>query len=116
MDKIFKALQFATIKHQNQFRKQPRVPYIIHPITVAKVSFFLSIVIIILHFLSCLLVHFFLKILVDSGIEDKDIICGALLHDTVEDTDTTLEEIESFLPSFLLFFPPSFDFGSFHLF
>lgn len=52
----------------------------------------------------------------DSGIEDKDIICGALLHDTVEDTDTTLEEIESFLPSFLLFFPPSFDFGSFHLF
>ena len=30
----------------------------------------------------------------EGGITDADVIIGALLHDTVEDTDTTLDEIE----------------------
>jgi guanosine-3',5'-bis(diphosphate) 3'-pyrophosphohydrolase len=30
----------------------------------------------------------------EAGITDIEVICGALLHDTVEDTDTTPEELE----------------------
>jgi guanosine-3',5'-bis(diphosphate) 3'-pyrophosphohydrolase len=30
----------------------------------------------------------------EGGIRDKDVLQAAILHDTVEDTDTTLEEIE----------------------
>jgi guanosine-3',5'-bis(diphosphate) 3'-pyrophosphohydrolase len=30
----------------------------------------------------------------EGGIRDKDVLLAAILHDTVEDTDTTFEEIE----------------------
>ena len=30
----------------------------------------------------------------EAGITDIEVICGALLHDTVEDTDTTPEKLE----------------------
>lgn len=30
----------------------------------------------------------------EGGVKDKDVLQAAILHDTVEDTDTTLEEIE----------------------
>ena len=30
-----------------------------------------------------------------AGVEDVEVIQGAILHDTVEDTDTTLDEIEA---------------------
>ena len=30
-----------------------------------------------------------------AGIDDVEVIIGAILHDTVEDTDTTLDEIET---------------------
>ena len=30
-----------------------------------------------------------------AGVEDVDVLQGAILHDTVEDTDTTLDEIEA---------------------
>jgi (p)ppGpp synthase/HD superfamily hydrolase len=30
----------------------------------------------------------------EGGIRDKDVLLAAILHDTVEDTDTTSEEIE----------------------
>ena len=68
---IMKCANFAAIKHANQRRKDAmETPYINHPIGVAF-------------------------ILTDlGGVTDCDVIQAALLHDTVEDTDTTFEEIE----------------------
>ncbi|RZF39063.1 hypothetical protein LSTR_LSTR006600 [Laodelphax striatellus] len=61
---------FAAEKHKTQRRKNvDKTPYINHPIGVAN-------------------------ILSEAGISDVNILCAALLHDTVEDTDTTLEELE----------------------
>jgi GTP diphosphokinase / guanosine-3',5'-bis(diphosphate) 3'-diphosphatase len=66
----FKALTFAAYKHRFQFRKGSKpVPYINHPIAVAN-------------------------LLVNVGnIRDPETIVAALLHDTVEDTETTLREL-----------------------
>jgi guanosine-3',5'-bis(diphosphate) 3'-pyrophosphohydrolase len=69
---ILSALEFAAHKHRDQRRKDVEAsPYINHPIALANV-----------------LVN-------EAGITDVDTICAALLHDTVEDTDTTPEELES---------------------
>ena len=68
---VFKALAFAAKKHRDQRRKDPAAsPYINHPIALAEI-------------LSC-----------EADIIDADIICSALLHDTVEDTETTQKELE----------------------
>ncbi|MGC8868354.1 MAG: RelA/SpoT family protein [Sulfurihydrogenibium sp.] len=64
---IFKAIDFVIEKHKNQFRKSGE-PYYIHPIEVAK-------------------------ILADLKMDKASIIAG-LLHDIVEDTDATLQDIE----------------------
>ncbi len=68
---ITKALAFAADKHKNQRRKDAEAsPYINHPVGLANV-------------------------LANEGhITDINIICGALLHDTVEDTETTHEELQ----------------------
>ncbi len=63
---IEKAFEYAKKKHCNQFRKSGE-PYIIHPLEV-------SIILAELH----------------AG---PNTICAGLLHDVVEDTDTTLEEV-----------------------
>eukprot|EP00026_Physarum_polycephalum_P014121 Phypoly_transcript_14597.p1 GENE.Phypoly_transcript_14597~~Phypoly_transcript_14597.p1 ORF type:complete len:210 (+),score=34.85 Phypoly_transcript_14597:99-728(+) len=68
---LLRALNFAAFKHRAQVRKDStRTPYINHPIGVAY-------------------------ILAEEGkVDDIVVLQAALLHDTVEDTDTTLEEIE----------------------
>ena len=63
------ALKFATEKHKGQFRKGTDRPYITHPTLVAK-------------------------LLDDAGCSDSVVIAG-LLHDTIEDTDTTYDEIKT---------------------
>ena len=67
---ILKAAHFAAQKHNRQRRKDKEVsPYINHPISVAK-------------------------IISDIGnIEDPEVLAAALLHDTLEDTDTTVKEL-----------------------
>jgi len=68
---LLKALAFAAHKHKDQRRKDVDAsPYINHPINLASI-----------------LVN-------EAHISDIDVICGALLHDTVEDTATTPEELE----------------------
>ncbi|KDR22143.1 HD domain-containing protein 3 [Zootermopsis nevadensis] len=69
---IIKCINFAAIKHKNQRRKDPeKTPYINHPIGVAR-------------------------ILTEEGnVRDVEVIQAALLHDTVEDTDTSFDEIEA---------------------
>ncbi len=66
-NKIFKAYTFAAEKHKNQKRKSGE-SYIIHPLHVAY-------------------------ILASWGL-DTQTICAALLHDVVEDTNATYEDIE----------------------
>ena len=67
---IIKAATFAADKHRNQRRKGAgNMPYINHPLGVAN-------------YITSL-----------GGVTDANIICAALLHDTVEDTDTTYDEL-----------------------
>ena len=67
---IVKALAFAAHKHRDQRRKDSGAsPYINHPISLAD-----------------LLYH-------KGGVDDVVVIVGALLHDTIEDTDTTPAEL-----------------------
>ena len=69
---LLKALSFAAYKHKDQRRKDVDAsPYINHPIALAD-------------------------ILCNEGhVTDIKTICGALLHDTVEDTATTPDELEA---------------------
>ena len=66
--KIKKAYEFANIAHGDQ-RRVSGVPFILHPTSVA-----------------C--------ILADMGM-DTDSVVAALLHDTVEDTNVTLDDVEA---------------------
>ena len=68
---ILKAALFAANKHSNQRRKDREAsPYINHPLQVANIIFEIG------------------------GVDDPEILTSALLHDTLEDTSTTPEEIE----------------------
>jgi len=73
IEMIRKAVNYCIKKHWNQRRKVGGSFYFWHPIRVA----------------SC--VNDFLEYI---GIKDSDVIVAALLHDVVEDTDTSFEEIE----------------------
>ncbi|XP_011877427.1 PREDICTED: guanosine-3',5'-bis(diphosphate) 3'-pyrophosphohydrolase MESH1 [Vollenhovia emeryi] len=68
---VIKCANFAAEKHRSQRRKDvEQTPYINHPLGVAN-------------------------ILIQEGLVfDPVVILAAILHDTVEDTDTTFEEIE----------------------
>jgi GTP diphosphokinase / guanosine-3',5'-bis(diphosphate) 3'-diphosphatase len=67
---LLKALAFAAHKHRDQRRKDAEAsPYINHPIALADV-----------------LVN-------EGGVTDVEVLCAALLHDTVEDTATSHEEL-----------------------
>lgn len=68
---ICSGIEFAADKHRLQTRKnKEKTPYISHPIGVA---------------------YNLVKV---GDVRDASVIIGALLHDTVEDTQTTFEEIE----------------------
>jgi len=70
LKQLFKAFNFAANKHRYQLRKgADSAPYINHPIKVAQ-----------------LLIEV-------GGVYDIDIIMAAILHDTIEDTKTTQDEL-----------------------
>jgi len=67
---ILDCLAFAADKHRDQRRKNAdATPYINHPIALARV------------------------LSLEAGIDDPATLCAALLHDTIEDTKTTREEL-----------------------
>jgi guanosine-3',5'-bis(diphosphate) 3'-pyrophosphohydrolase len=69
---LLKALAFAARKHRDQRRKDAEAsPYINHPIALADV-----------------LVN-------EGGVHDIEVLCAALLHDTIEDTATTSAELQA---------------------
>lgn len=58
---IEKAMKFATRAHEGQFRKGTQRPYIVHPVEVSEI--------------------------VAEMTDDEDVICAAVLHDTIEDCE-----------------------------
>ena len=67
---LLKALAFAAHKHRDQRRKDAEAsPYINHPIALAEV------------------------LAGEGGVADIEVLAAALLHDTIEDTATTVEEL-----------------------
>lgn len=72
MNTLIAAIAFAADKHRNQRRKDAEAsPYINHPIALANV------------------------LANESGIEDEHVLVTAILHDTIEDTETTEQELVS---------------------
>lgn len=71
LELIFRALRYASEQHREQKRKDGISPYINHPIAVAEM------------------------IVQTAKVDDAEIVSAALLHDTVEDTGTTREELST---------------------
>lgn len=67
-EKLVQALRYSAKKHQGVYRKDKVTPYFLHPLEVVL-------------------------IILDLNILDFKIITAAILHDVVEDTDTTLKDI-----------------------
>ena len=69
---IIRATAFAADKHRNQRRKDAEAsPYVNHPIALANM------------------------LAVEAGVDDAIVLAAALLHDTIEDTATTSQELEA---------------------
>lgn len=66
MNKLEKAIEFATEKHDGQ-KRDGGEPYITHPLAVLN--------------------------MVSRLTDDENVRCAAVLHDVIEDTDATYEEI-----------------------
>ena len=64
-----KASIFAIEKHSGYTRKNSETPYIVHPFEVSAIA--------------------------STMTDDMEVLSAAILHDTVEDTNTTIEEIEN---------------------
>ncbi len=68
MELFDEAVVFACQKHSGQRRKLSAAPYFLHPMEVAAI--------------------------VGTMSDNQELLAAAVLHDTVEDADTTLEEIK----------------------
>jgi guanosine-3',5'-bis(diphosphate) 3'-pyrophosphohydrolase len=67
---VVRALAFAAERHTGQRRKDAeQSPYINHPIELVHV------------------------LVAEAGVVDETVLCAAILHDTIEDTETTADEI-----------------------
>jgi len=67
MDILDKAIIFAVKAHSGAARKGGDIPYIVHPMEAAAIAATMT--------------------------DDREIIAAAVLHDTIEDTSTTFEDI-----------------------
>ena len=71
MNRLIFALAFAAHKHRDQRRKDVAAsPYINHPIALANV------------------------LANEAQVHDETVLVAAVLHDTIEDTDTTADELQ----------------------
>lgn len=64
---IFRALEFADRAHAGHYRKGTKIPYLLHPLNVAR-------------------------ILIEHDCREALVVAG-LLHDTLEDTPVTLDQL-----------------------
>jgi guanosine-3',5'-bis(diphosphate) 3'-pyrophosphohydrolase len=68
---VSRALRFAAVKHRRQRRKDADAsPYINHPIAVLSI------------------------LSEEAAVDSTHVLCAAVLHDTIEDTETSAEELE----------------------
>ena len=65
---VTRAVIFVSVAHDGQVRKGTKLPYIVHPMEAAAITAGLT--------------------------DDQEVIAAAVLHDTVEDTPATREQIE----------------------
>lgn len=65
---IDQAIRFAAAAHEGAFRKGSGQPYIFHPLEVLNLVSLMTL--------------------------DDDVLCAAILHDTVEDSEASIEDIE----------------------
>ena len=73
---VIEALAFSARKHSRQRRKDAdQSPYINHPIALVSI------------------------LALEAKIDDPDALCAALLHDTIEDSQTTSEELSEIFGS-----------------
>ncbi|MBP3884591.1 MAG: HD domain-containing protein [Olsenella sp.] len=68
MNMLEEAIVYATVMHQGKVRKFGGRPFILHPMEVAQI--------------------------LSTMTDDMEVIAAGILHDVVEDTDGTLDEIE----------------------
>lgn len=68
-ERLTRATKFATERHAGHFRKDSDIPYIVHPMEV-------------------------MSLLAAMGADD-DLMIAGVLHDVVEDTPTTIEEVRA---------------------
>lgn len=68
MELVSKAIEIAVKAHDGMRRKKSETPYILHPLEAA--------------------------VIVSTMTSDQNVIAAAILHDVVEDTNVTIEEIE----------------------
>lgn len=74
MNLIQKAIQFGADKHRGQERRGSKLPYIIHPISVAFYVIQYN--------------------QLDPSEHLEELVSAAILHDTLEDTETNFDEID----------------------
>lgn len=67
-DLVDKAIIYAVNHHKDIFRREKRVPYVVHPMEAMAI--------------------------VASITEDNELIAAAALHDLIEDTDVTYEDLK----------------------
>ena len=65
---IFQAIDIAAKAHRGAYRKITRIPYLSHPLRVAQ-------------------------IVIEYGFDEEPLAVAAILHDTLEDSDMTLDEL-----------------------
>ena len=68
MNILEEAILYATVMHQGKVRTFKGIPFILHPLDVARI--------------------------LSTMTDDQEVIAAGILHDIVEDTDGTLSEIE----------------------
>ncbi|MEK7466136.1 MAG: HD domain-containing protein [Planctomycetota bacterium] len=66
---LLKAISFAAQRHQGQMRKDKKTPYVAHPMRVSTI------------------------LAQEFKVSDPDILCAAVLHDTIEDTTTDWDDV-----------------------
>ncbi len=67
-NKLSKAINFAISAHEGAMRKGRKIPYIIHPLEVLCIAVTMT--------------------------SDTDVLCASVLHDVLEDTDATAQDIK----------------------
>lgn len=70
---INKAIEFATLSHQNQTRKGTEIPYILHCLEAGIIA---------------------ANMTNKNGHVESDVVCAAILHDTIEDANVSYETLK----------------------